>query len=138
MDAGIISSIVLAFIGLIKLPFGKFKANHPKFYRFTFFMLSIIVSATLTVLAELYVVCGSVWSQEFVILAISTVAFVFGGYSTYENTAIKSLLKKLFSSLKELGKKHSDSSAVKKVEKFINKVGIEKVEDIIDAMQNKG
>lgn len=137
MDAGIISSIVLSLIGILKLPFGKFKSNHPKLYRFTFYMLSILIAGTCAVLAQLYVVCGPLWSEEFLMLILSTIAFVFGGYSTYENIALKNLFKKIIESLKSYGKRHSDNHVVKKVEKFINKVGIEKVEDILADLQNK-
>ena len=131
MDAAAVSSIVLAFVGLIKLPFSKFKTKHPKCFRFTFFFLSLALSGALSVLVQLYLVCGSLLSTEFVMLVISTLAFVFGGYSTYENTSLKALVKKIVSACKSLGNKHSESKAVKKVEKLIDKVGKEKIEEIL-------
>ena len=134
MDAGIISGIVLTLVGILKLPFNKFKTNHPKSYRFTFYFLSLVLSVSLSVLAQLYVVCGTVMSTEFLMMTISTIAFVFGGYSTYENTALKNLVKKLVSSLKTLGDKHGESKAVKNVKKLVEKLGKEKIDEIIESL----
>ena len=71
-------------------------------------------------------------STEFVLLVISTVAFVFGGYSTYENTSIKALVKKIVAACKKGAAAHSESKVVKKVEKLAEKFGKEKIEEIID------
>ena len=134
MDAGIISSIVLAFVGLFKLPFKKFKTNHPKCFRFTFYLLSLVLSGVFSVLAQLYIVCGSLLSTEFILLVISTIAFVFGGYSTYENTSIKALVKKMVDACKKTAAAHNENKVVKKVEKLAEKIGREKIEEIIDSL----
>ena len=137
MDAGIISGIVLAFVGIIKLPFKKFKANHPKVYRFTFYFLSLALAVGLPVLTQLYLVESSLWSVEFLVMTVSTVALVFGGYSTYENTALKTLVKKIADSIKALGQKHSESKVVKDVERLVDKFGVEKINQIICSIPEK-
>ena len=137
MDAGIIAGAVLAVVGLFKLPFKKFKTNHPKTFKFVFYFLSIILSVGLSVLAQLYIVCANLWSTDFVMLVISTVAFVFGGYGTYESTSLKVLVKKIALSFKAIGIRHSESKVVKKLEKLVNQVGRGRIEEIMDEIPDK-
>ena len=134
MDAAAVSSIVLAIVGLIKLPFKKFKTNHPKSFRFVFFFLSLLLTGALCVLTQTYIVCGTLLSSDFIMLLISAAMFVFGGYSTYENTSLKALARKIVCSFKNFRSRHQESRVVKKMEKLIQEVGREKIEDIISSL----
>lgn len=126
MNASIIATIVLCFVGIIKLPFKSFKTKHPKTYKTVFYLVSLILSIMLPILCSLYLMHLSLKSIEFYVLICTTVAGVFGLYSTYEGTNLKVLVKTICSKIKELCSKYSDSALVKTIEK----VGIDKLNEI--------
>ena len=126
MNASIITTIVLCFIGLIKLPFKPLKVKYPKVYRTLFYALSLILTIGLPVLCGLFIMHLNLKSLDFYILIISVIAGVFGLYSSYEGIGLKALVNTLFSKLKELCSRYTDSALAK----TINKVGIEKLNEI--------
>lgn len=125
MSAGIVSAIVLCFIGLIKLPFGSFKEKHPNWYRAVFTALSIVLSVGLCVLDELYVLCGQLLSLDFAILVCAVFAGVFGGYNTYEGLGAKQLVKTITENIKQA----KEIASHKKAKKYL-----EKIDDIDEAI----
>lgn len=133
MNASIITAIVLAFVGIAKLPFKTFKDKHPKWYRFTFCFLSIVLSLGLPVLAQLYVIHGPFASLEFVVLEVATIAGVFGLYTSYEGLGLKQLVKTIVDKIAELSNKYSDS----KLAKVVDKVGIEKLNEISKKLEQQ-
>ena len=128
-----LSAIILSVVGIVKLPFGKFKENHPKWYKATFYLLSLILVVVGSIIAELYIIEQPLLSWNFIALILGTCAGVFGGYAGYENTGLKTLLNKLFSSLKTWLSSYSDS----KVAKMIEKVGMDKIEAIASTISVK-
>lgn len=123
MCASIITAIVLCFVGIIKLPFKTFKEKYPKWYRATFCIISLILAVGLPFIAQLYILKGAIYSVEFLVLILTTVAGVFGLYTSYEGLGLKSLVKLLVSKIAELFSKSED----KKVKSFIKKYGIDKL-----------
>lgn len=128
MCASIITAIILCIVGIIKVlpPCLSFKEKHPKWYKGIFYGMSLILAVVFPILSELYILNGTLASKNFFILIITTVAGVFGLYSTYEGTPLKELVKKLVSKVSELLNTYSDS----KLAKVVGKVGIEKLTEI--------
>lgn len=126
MSASIITAIILCFVGIIKLPFKKFKEKHPKWYRTVFYSLSLILAVGLPIICQLFILHGGLYSLEFLVLTVSTVAGVFGLYTSYEGLGLKQLVKIIISKCAELLNNHSDS----KLAKIVKKEGIEKLIEI--------
>lgn len=125
MNASWLISSILAIVGIMKLFFKKFKEKHPKWYKFTFFMLSLVLIAGGSILAELYVLEGTLASVEFALLLLVTAAGVIGGYTGYECTNLKDGVNQLFTSLKNWFKNYPETKAAKIVEgltKEVNKL----------------
>ena len=133
MSAGVLTSIVLCLIGIIKTPFKKFKGKHPMLYRSTFCVLSIIMSIVLAILAQIFVMNGAFVSMETLLLCMFTLGGVFFSYGTYEGVGIKKLFNNLFVKIKELCSTYSDS----KLSKIVGKVGIEKLNEISVKLQQE-
>ena len=93
MCASIITAIILCFVGIIKLPFKSFKEKHPNWYKVTFYLVSAVLSIVAPIISQLYILNGSLASTEFAVLLVTTIAGVFGLYSTYEGTKLKDLVK---------------------------------------------
>ena len=136
MSAGVVVAIVLCVIGIIKLPFDKFKRKHPNWFKAIFTLLSIIVSGGLCVLDELYILNGKLLSIDFVILVCVVFAGVFGGYSgVYEGLGLKELMKKLTENVKKARELAENKKAQKYLDKYI-KTG-EDIEKGIAFLQNQ-
>ena len=119
MNAGGVAVVVLCLVGLLKLPFKKFKETHPKWYKAVFTILSVVIGMVLCVLDELYLLSGDLVSFEFITLVLSVMAGVFGGYGgIYEGLSVKDLTKKLTN----IAKKAMELSKDKKVKEFLNKI----------------
>ena len=126
MNASWLASVVLTLVGLLKLPFKTFKEKHPKWYRATFFLLSLILVVGGSVIVELYIFEEALLTWTYVSLLISTGFIVFGGYSAYECTGLKNGLNKLFYLIASWLSRYSD----KKIAKMIGKVGMEKITEV--------
>lgn len=126
MNASWLASVVLTLVGLLKLPFKTFKEKHPKWYRATFFLLSLILVVGGSIIVELYIFEEAILTWTYVSLLISTGFIVFGGYSAYECTGLKNGLNKLFSLIASWLSRYSD----KKIAKMIGKVGMEKITEV--------
>ena len=133
MDASILAAIVLCIVGLIKLPFKKFKLNHPKGYTATFCGVSLILLVGVSIFCELIFLSGNLFSMEFVLLLFSTMGFTFTLYHTYEGLGVKDLMKNLCTKLVELFSKNK----TKKAEKLIEELGISTIIAINNDMQIK-
>lgn len=133
MCASIMTAIILCIVGIIKIlpPCLSFKEKHPKWYKGIFYSLSLIFAIAFPVISELYILNGSLTSVEFLVLIITTVAGVFGLYTSYEGLGLKELAKKLVEKFGELINKFQDS----KLSKVVKKIGVDKILEI-DA-QNK-
>lgn len=133
MSASIIATIILCFVGIVKLPFKKFKDKHPTAYKVVFYSLSLILAIVLPILCGLYMIDLTLKSLEFYVLIITTVAAVFGLYSTYEGTGLKTLVATIVEKIKALCNKYSDS----KLTKIIQNVGIDKLNELAQTLNAK-
>ena len=88
--------------------------------------MSLILAVVFPILSELYILNGSLASVSFIVLIFTTIAGVFGLYTSYEGLGLKELVKKLVSKVSELLNTYSDS----KLAKVVGKVGIEKLTEI--------
>lgn len=131
MNASIITTIILCFVGIVKLPFKTLKTKHPKVYRTLFYLLSFVLSVALPILCGLFMMNLTLKSVDFYILIITVIAGVFGLYTSYEGIGLKTLVNVLCSKIKELCAKHKDSSLAK----TINKVGVDKIKEIIQQVE---
>ena len=133
MSASIIATIILCFVGIVKLPFKKFKDKHPTAYKVVFYSLSLILAIALPILCGLYMIDLTLNSLEFYVLIITTVAGVFGLYSTYEGTGLKTLVATIVEKIKALCNKYSDSKLIK----IIQNVGIDKLNELAQSSSLK-
>lgn len=115
MSGSIIATIILCFVGIIKLPFKKFKENHPTAYKIVFYALSLILAIGVPILCGLYMIDLTFKSLEFYVLIITTIAGVFGLYGTYEGAGLKKLVQTIVAKIKALCNKYSDSKLSKNV-----------------------
>lgn len=126
-----LATIILCLVGFAKLPFAKFKENHPKWYKATFFVLSLVLIVGGSILVELCILGGSLASIDFACLILGTAIAVVGGYATYENLPVKELAHKVVEAIKNWS--YSD----KKVEKMLDKVGLDKIVNIANELEEK-
>lgn len=134
MSAGIMTAIILSVVGLIKLPFEGFKKKHPKGYKATFTILSIVLTFGACLINQAFVLQSKVlFNTNFVIMLLSTYAGVFGLYLSYEGLGAKELVKRLLNAIKNLRASAPES----KLSKMIDKVGIEVALNIINAKQSE-
>lgn len=131
MCASIITAIILCFVGIIKLPFKTFKEKHPKWYRAVFCLLSLALAVVAPIISELYILNGQLASLEFAVLTLTTVAGVFGLYTSYEGLGLKQLVKIIVEKITQLFNSYSDS----KLAKVVGTVGIEKLNEINEKLQ---
>lgn len=119
MSAGVVATIVLCIVGIVKLPFKSFKEKHPNWYRAIFTIISIVLAIGLSILDELYILCGELLSLDFAILLCVVLAGVFCGYGgVYEGLGLKELVKKIIENVK----KARDMSDHKKAIKYLDKI----------------
>lgn len=129
MSAGVVVAIVLCIIGIIKLPFKSFKEKHPIGYKAVFTACSFIIAIGLSILDELYILCGSIISIDFIILLATVLAGVFAGYGgIYEGLGLKDLMKKLNENISKAREIAQDKKAVE----LLNKIDIDKALSIIE------
>lgn len=133
MCASIITAIILCFVGIIKLPFKTFKQKHPKWYKAVFCMLSLVLSVAGPIVSQLYILNGTLASTEFVVLLLTTIAGVFGLYTSYEGLGLKQLVKIIVSKVAELFDKFDDA----KLKKIVGKVGVEKLNEIAEQLKKE-
>lgn len=134
VSAGIMTTIILSVVGLIKLPFKSFKEKYPKWYKATFTLLSIALTFGVCLINQAFVLNSKVlFDMTFVITLLSTYAGVFGLYLSYEGLGAKELFKRLLNALKNIKSKAPES----KLSKYIDKVGIEATLNIINAKQSE-
>jgi len=134
MSAGIMTVIILCIVGIVKLPFDKFKSKHPNWYKATFTLLSIILTFGACLINQLFILeSTAVFDINFAIMLLSTIAGVFGLYHSYEGLGVKELFKRLFTALKDIKTKAPEN----KLSKYIDKVGIDVALNIINAKQSE-
>lgn len=133
MCASIITAIILCFVGIVKLFFKTFKEKHPKTYRAVFCIMSLALAVGGPIIAQLFILNGTLATLEFVVLLVSTIAGVFGLYTSYEGLGLKTLVQKIVSKSAELMNSYSDS----KLAKMVGKVGIDKLNEIDKQMKEK-
>lgn len=131
MCASIMAAIILCFVGIIKLPFKTFKEKHPKWYKAVFCGASLLLAIGLPFIAEVYILNGSIQSAEFLVLIFTTIAGVFGLYTSYEGLGLKQLVKIIIDKCVQLFNNYSES----KLAKIVGNVGIEKLNEINDKLQ---
>lgn len=141
MSAGIMTSIILCLVGLIKLPFKKFKEKHPKTFKAIFTILSIILTFGACLINQAFILVKPLFNIEFFIMLATTFAGVFGLYLSYEGLGAKELVKKLFISIKEAAVKAPESKFKKCLDKIdidlASKILTEKKEEIAKKAEEK-
>ena len=138
MSASIMVTIILAVIGLLKLPFKKFKEKHPKGYKAVFTISTIVLSVGLCVIDQLFIEQGEIVSLDFATLLSATIAGVFGTYNgIYEGLSVKELFKKLAENLKKWSAVAKQKNAQKKFLAILTSVGVgvDKVQELLNAAQ---
>ena len=117
----ILASIVLALVGLIKLPFIKFKGS--KFYKAGITILSMLITMGACVICQTLIICETILSLSFLYLLVLTIGEVALAYNkVYENLGLKQLFKNLFENIGKLLAKKPES----KLTKYAEKVGLDK------------
>lgn len=117
VNASLLAGIVLCLVGLIKLPLTKFKGQ--KFYKAGLTLLTFAVVIVACVLCELFILNGSVWSVEMLMLTLITFGEVMLSYNgIYEGLGLKGIAKELFVKLQKLVAKHPESKLTKTAEKY--------------------
>ncbi len=133
MCASIMAAIILCFVGIVKLPFKTFKEKYPKWYKAVFCVASLLLAIGLPFIAEVYILNGSIQSAEFLVLIFTTIAGVFGLYTSYEGLGLKQLVKIIIEKITQLFNNYNDS----KLAKIVGNVGIEKLNEINEKLQAK-
>lgn len=101
------------------MPFNDFKNTHPKIYKAIFTIFTFILSVALSILDELFILCGQLVSLDFAILIVAVISGVFGCYNgIYEGLGLKELVNKLVDNIK----KARDTTTDKKVYDFLNNI----------------
>src|SRR5690554_3192829 len=117
MIAGIITSIVLAFVGIVKTPLIKYKTR--KWFKPILTFISFIVIVGASMVGQIYIIEKPLLSLDFAILVTMVFAGVFVGYNgIYEGFTIKELFKKMFESLKNAKNSSPESKFAKKYDKL--------------------
>lgn len=140
MSAGIITAIVLSVIGIIKLPFNKFKTKHPKWYRAVFTLLSIVLTLGACVVNQLFILQVKLFNIDFVILLVTAYAGVFGLYHSYEGLGLKTLVNNLVTNIKKFANQTPDNKIAKgvaKLEKQAEKLGFNVSVNIVKAEKSE-
>ena len=129
MSAGIITAIVLCVVGLLKLPFEKFKTKHPKAYKATFTGLSIILTFGACLINQAFILVKPLFNIDFLVMVLSTYAGVFGLYLSYEGLGAKELVKRLLKALKNLRTAAPENKFIK----YLDKIDIDQAIEIVNA-----
>ena len=79
VSASCLTAIILAIVGVAKMPFKRLKEKHKGWYRAIFFVLSLALVIGCSIITELYIVGGVLLSVEFACLILGTAFGVFGG-----------------------------------------------------------
>lgn len=138
MSAGIMVAIILAVVGLLKLPFKKFKEKHPKGYKAVFTIITLVLCAGLCVIDQLFIEKGELLSFDFAALLSATLAGVFGTYNgIYEGLSVRELLKKLSENLMKWIADAKQKNAQKKFLNILTSVGVgvDKVQELLNNVQ---
>ncbi len=133
MDVTYLSAVILALVGVAKMPFKAFKQKHPKWYRATFFLLSLVLVVGGSIIAQLFIIEGSLASVNFALLILGTGFIVFGGYTGYESANLKGGIKKLVNKFKAWLSLHANS----KIAKFVKKYGLDRINAIGSTIEIK-
>lgn len=132
MSAGIIATIVLCIVGIVKLPFIKFKETHAKAYKAIFTCVTFAVAVGLSIIDELYILCGELLTFDFAVLICAVLSSVFFGYNgIYEGLGLKELVKKLINNVKVA----RDLAQNKKAIEYLSK--IDDVETAIKILEER-
>ena len=121
MCASILTAIILCVVGIAKLPFKNFKANHPSLYKAVFCGASLVLAVVAPIIAQTCILDGKLYSTEFLVLITSTITGVFGLYHSYDNLGLKKLAKLLVEKVAELFNNYSNNKYTKIAEK-VNEV----------------
>lgn len=117
VNASLLAGIVLCLVGLIKLPLTKFKGQ--KFYKAGLTLLTIGIVIIACVLCELFILNGSIWSGEMLMLTLITFGEVMLSYNgVYEGLGLKAIAKDLFTKFQALLAKHPENKLTKSAEKY--------------------
>lgn len=117
-----LATVVVLLVGIIKLPLKKLKEKHKIIYRIIVYSISLILTIIGCYLVQKYILCLPILSFEFALLISGTMSVVSLIYGTYENYGIKDLFKKLIEKIKNI----PDIKLATKIEKNIQKLGIDK------------
>lgn len=117
-----LATVVVLLVGIIKLPLKKLKEKHKITYRIIVYSISLILTIIGCYLVQKYILCLPILSFEFALLISGTMSVVSLIYGAYENYGIKDLFKKLIEKIKNI----PDIKLANKIEKNIQKLGIDK------------
>lgn len=119
MSSGVIASIILVLVGLIKTPIMKYKEK--KWYKAVLTIITLALIIGVDVLCELFILELPLVSWDFAILLFMTTAQVFVAYNgVYEGFGLKDGVHKLIAHWKQLKNLSPEAKAVKSVSKVEN------------------
>lgn len=135
MSGGAISATILAIIGLFKIPIAKIlKEKHPKTFRALMTILTLALVVVGVAVNQAYISEVKLFTSETLILLLTVVTGVFVTYNgIYEGLSVKKLVAVIVDKLKQASEKKAES----KFAKFVNKIGNDKVAEIINSLQEK-
>lgn len=126
MTSGVLTSIILCLVGIVKLPITKFKEK--KWYKPLLTIFTLILIFAVCSICQAFILCGSLLSWSFLVLCALTVSEVMVSYNgIYEGCNLKTLIHNLVEKLKELKKLSPEEKVVNKIEKLANKYDLTKL-----------
>lgn len=122
---------ILVLVGIIKLPFASVKSKMGNWYTVMLTLITLVLAAGACVLGQIYLLDGALKSWAFVNLCTYVFAGVFISYNgIYEGLKLKTGIHKLW----DLTVKAMKSNPESKLAKVINKVGLEKVQAVVNTL----
>lgn len=117
MYSSIIASIVICAVGLLKIPFIKYKEK--KCYKAIFTLLTIFLIIGMSVIVQLFIINEpllSIGMLYLVLISFGETMLTYNGI--YEGLGVKDLAKKLVNNIANLMAKSPESKLVKHAEKY--------------------
>lgn len=117
MYSTILASIILCFVGLVKLPLKQYKGK--AFYKAGLTLLTIFCTIGACFICEAFIIGESVWSIGCLYLLLLTFGEVMLSYNgIYEGFGLKAICQDLFTSLGKLLFKSPESKLASSAEKY--------------------
>lgn len=123
MSSGILASIVLCLVGLLKLPIVKYKKK--SWYSAVLTIFTLLLIFAVCSVSQVFILEARLTEWSFLILLAMTISEVMVSYNgVYEGLKVKTLVHNLFNHLNELKNIAPEAKAVKKFEALAGKYNL--------------